>query len=89
MELVFLAHPVQLQLVFLAHPVQSELLLQVEFMEKRQTEMERVRLSSPVRKARKESVRFVAPHAAGGAGGDAAAPPQLHLAQAGRRFLSF
>lgn len=33
----------------------------VEFIEARQSELERVRVSSPIRKARKESVRFVAP----------------------------
>jgi len=33
----------------------------VEFIEQRQSELDRIRISSPVRKARKESVRFVAP----------------------------
>ena len=43
-----------------SHERRASFKRRVEFMEQRQTELQRVRLSSPIRKARKESVRFVA-----------------------------
>lgn len=43
-----------------SHERRASFKRRVEFMEQRQNELQRVRLSSPIRKARKESVRFVA-----------------------------
>lgn len=61
MEGHFLGRSTQSAWLRWSHERRASFKRKVEFIEQRQNEMQRIRMSSPVRKARKESMRFVSP----------------------------
>lgn len=61
MEGHFLGKSTQSAWLRWSHERRASFKRKVEFIEQRQNELQRIRMSSPVRKARKESMRFVSP----------------------------